>query len=176
MELIAFPLFKILNQTMIKKITIALLLVFGLAGCGGGRVLTGLNPEEIHAQPVVMIANCAINCGNIRVASGAVFSIEEIGGREYHIHSDSIFSTMADLVAKVNTFTFPENALLLSWPYNEGDSYVDGDTGFIVYPNGKFAYESYFAVGYNTVGGTWWMIPGECTSTCKYPFRLQENR
>jgi hypothetical protein len=176
MKQIIFPRFEVLNPAMTKKIIIVLSLVFGLAGCGGGRVLTGLSPDEIRVQPTVMIANCAINCPNVRVAPGAVFSIEEIGGREYHIHSISIFSTVADLVAKVNTFTFPENALLLSYPYNEGDSYVGSHRGFIVYPNGKFAYEEYFAVAYNTVGGTWWMIPGECTSTCEYPFRLQDNR
>lgn len=154
----------------------SLLLLLLLSGCSSKRVLTGLSPDEIRKQPAVMIANCDIYCKNLKVESGAVFSIEEIGGHEYHIHSPSILSTLADMVANTNTYTFPEKVLLLAWPHDGDDTYLNGDAGFIVYPNGKFAYEKYFAVGYNNAGGNWWLTPGECTFTCEYPFRLQDNQ
>jgi len=155
---------------------ISLLLFLLLIGCSSTKVLTGLSPDKIRKQPAVMIANCAIYCKNLKVESGAVFSIEEIGGHEYHIRSTSILSTVADMVANTNTYTFPEKVLLLAWPHDDDDAYLNGGAGFIVYPNGKFAYEKYFAVGYDTVGGNWWMIPGECTFTDEYPFRLQDNQ
>jgi len=163
---------------MIKKITILLLLVFSLTGCSSMKVkvLTGLTPDEMHKQPALMIASSAIYCPGLKVESGAVFSIEEIGGHEYHLQSPFILSAVADMFAGVNTYTFSDKVLLLAWPHEGEGSSLNGGAGFIVYANGKFAYEKYYAAGYNNFGGNWWMFPGQCTYTGEFPFRLQDKR
>ncbi len=161
---------------MKKFCFMSLLLLLLLSGCSSKRILTGLSHDAVSGQPAVMIANCPIYCGNVKIESGAAFSIEKIGGEEYHVHSPSILSTVADMLTHVNTFTFPEEVLLLPYPYGDDGSYLNSSVGFLVYPNGKFAYEKYFAVGFNNSAGNWWMIPGGCTCTDEYPFRLQDNR
>ncbi len=154
---------------MIKNSFIELLLVFAFTGCSAKKEIRYLTQAEAQQYPVVMIANCDISCTNFKINKGTIFIVKEIGGYEYKIAGNDLLEDLYSMSTGANEHRFPADALFIKLQ-------EDYTAGFIVYPNVKFGYEKYFDVGYNDAGANWWMTPGECTFTCEYPFRLQDNQ
>lgn len=159
------------NTELLISLTILLL----TSGCSK-PVIQGLKPEAIKGKPIVMVATSDLTCSFGTTRQGTTFSVKEIGGIEYKILSDAgAIGDMFALVTGGNTFNFPENVLLLKWNENM-DKALDEGKGFVVYPNGKFAYEEYAYITYNTFGGNWWLVAGECSFDGEFPFELRDNR
>ena len=157
------------------KFVISLALLFLTTGCST-TIIQGLTPEGIKKEPIVMVATSDITCSFGTIRQGTAFSAKQIGGIEYKILSDVGFiGDVFALATGGNTFYFPENVLLLQWNKNM-DKALDKGKGFVVYPNGKFAFEEYIYATYNEVGGNWWMVAGECRFDGEFPFILKDNR
>jgi len=92
------------------------------SGCGGPYLYTGLSVDKANLNPLMMIANDDIVCGNHIFKKDAKFSVSDASGGKYisHLYSEKQ--------------TFPDNTLFISTQEGSG-------LGVMVYPNGKFVYE-----------------------------------
>jgi hypothetical protein len=139
-------------------------------------VIHGLSPQEIQKTPIVMVATSDLKCSlgagrSLSVAKGTQFSVEQMGGIDYMILSSAgLWGDAFALLTGSNTYQFSENSLLLKWSENTPG------TGFIILPNGEFAYEEYIVANYNPAGGNWWMVEGECRFDNEFPFELRDKR
>lgn len=160
------------NEELILKFLYFLVLISLLfSGCST-RIMQGASPDLIPQLSSAMVANSDITCGPNFIKKGTIFTIEEIGGAQYKTHSSPLnpFGIYVDLVIN---YTFAENVLFLPAASNLKES---ASSGFLVYPNGKFAYEDYFGAAYNPAGSNWWLLDGTCAFTGEFPFDLKDYR
>ncbi len=144
------------------------------AGCSSKSIARGASPDQVAQLPVVMVANTDITCVYTYIKKGTIFSIKEIGGIEYKIQSNAgLLGDTLNMFSGGNTYTFADNVLLLPGKSNLKESV---NSGYIVYPNGKFAYDDYYAAGYNPTGDNWWLVKGSCEFDGEFPFTLKDNR
>ena len=95
---------------------------------------------------------------------------------EYHVPTTSALVTILDLITGVNAYNFKDNVLLLEWSNEEYHSSILGGSGFLVYPNGKFAYEDNYITVFNKAANIWWILEDECSYDGEFPFVIQDNR
>ncbi len=160
---------------MIKKLYFILSILLLFTGCSK-TVVQGLHPNQADKTPLVMVAKTDIICDSFIAKKGTLFEIKEMSGVDYKILSNfGAYGDAFNMMTGGNSYTFDDNVLLLIW--NESmDSTINPGRGFVVFPNGKFAYDDYFIAVYNSsFGGRWWLSAFECEYNAEYPFEIKEN-
>jgi len=137
-----------------------------LTGCGARKVHY-LTPQEAKEYPVVMIANCDIECRDTKIVKGTIFIVKELGGYKYQIFSNDVYRNTFLMLQKKKKL--PDDALFIK--LQEKDKF-----GYIVYPNGKFVYDNYFFFGFNPYRKLITTTGQKCTYNAKSPFILKDNR
>lgn len=151
---------------MTKNIGLVLVFISALlTGCSPKfRYLT---PQEAKEYPVVMIANCDIDFGKLKIIKGTIFIVKEVGGYKYKIGSEDMYRSIALMAGKRHKL--PDNALFIKLQ----EKYK---WGYIVYPNGQFVYDNYYSFGFNDFGKLWTLEDQKCNYNEEPPFILKENR
>ena len=139
--------------------------------------IVGASPSQIKDSAVVMVAKTDIICDSYHAKKGTVFNIKEMSAQEYKIRSNAgSFGDVFNLISGGNTYQFGDNVLLLKWD-DSMENTLNPGKGFVVFPNGKFAYDDYFIAVYNSsFGGRWWLAEFQCEYNGEFPFEIRENR
>jgi len=126
-----------------------------------------LTPQEAKEYPVVMIANCDIDCGKLKIIKGTIFIVKEVGGYKYKIGSDDMYENLILMAGKRHKL--PDDALFIKLQ----EKYK---WGYIVYPNGQFVYDNYYSFAFNDFRRLTTTVDQKCTYNGKTPFILKDNR